>query len=254
MMRPGLKERLAGDDPLIGTWLTIPAPYAAEVIASAGFDWLCIDMQHGFIGDDLLPSMLMATNITGTPTLVRPRWNDPASIMRALDAGAAGVLVPLVNDADEARQASRACLYPPDGIRSWGPMRPVVGGSTQPQADVVCVIMVETPAAVENLREISDVPGIDGIFVGPSDLSLAVAGRLGEEIATHTTSVAARCRDDGLVPGIACGGTHEAAAAVTAGFRLLTVSWDVALLGNAATHLTGSVREQLVHVRERHPE
>lgn len=242
MSRARLSDLIGSDVTLVGTWLTIPAPYAVEVVASAGFDWLCIDMQHGFIGDDLLPSMLMAAEISGTPTLVRPRWNDPAAIMRALDAGAAGVLVPLVNDADEARAASRACRYPPDGIRSWGPMRPVAAGKTEPLDDVVCIVMVETSEAVGDVAEITRVAGIDGVFVGPSDLSLAVAGRLGGEIASQAVAVAAACADSGLVAGMACGGPADAQAAVASGFRLLTVSWDVELLGSAATRLRECVR------------
>lgn len=236
-------ELIDSGDPLIGTWLTIPCAYGLEVVASAGFDWLCIDMQHGFIGDDLLPSMLMAADITGTPTLVRPRWNDPAAIMRALDAGATGVLVPLVNDADEAEAASRACRYPPEGIRSWGPMRPVVSGKTQPREDVVCIVMVETPEAVGRVAEIASVPGIDGVFVGPSDLSLAVAGSLGGDTSEHASAVAAACAERRLLAGIACASPADAQAAVANDLRLLTVSWDVDLLGSAATSLRESVRD-----------
>jgi 4-hydroxy-2-oxoheptanedioate aldolase len=232
-----------GGEPLIGTWLSIPSAYVVELIASAGFDWLCVDMQHGLIGDEVLASMLMAADITGTPTLVRPRWNEPAAIMRALDAGAAGVLVPLVNDASQAEAASRASRYPPDGIRSWGPMRPVVSGRTEPRDDVVCIVMAETPEAVRQVTEIAGVPGVDGIFVGPSDLSLAIAGRLGGAISEQTAAVSQACARRGLLAGIACGGPADAPAAAARGFRLLTVSWDVDLLGSGARHLRQSVRD-----------
>jgi 4-hydroxy-2-oxoheptanedioate aldolase len=239
------KDLIVSGEPLIGTWLTIPSPYAVEVIASVGFDWLCIDMQHGFVGDDVLPSILMAADITRTPTLVRPRWNDPSAIMRALDAGAAGVLVPLVNNAHEAGAAVHASRYPSDGIRSWGPMRPVVAGAPEPRANVVCVVMVETREAVRDVAEIASAPGVDGIFVGPSDLSLAVAGRLGADISEQTAAVCAECARHGLMAGIACNRPADAHAAVGAGFRLLTVSWDVGLLGSAARDLRQSVRDLL---------
>lgn len=236
-----LRDLIDRGGPLVGTWATLPSPYVVEVLASVGFDWLCIDMQHGLIGDDLLPLMLMAADAGGVPTLVRPRWNDPAAIMRALDAGAAGVLVPLVNDADEAEAASRASRYPPVGIRSWGPMRPVVRGRTRPRDDVVCIVMVETPAAVGRIAEIANVPGIDGVFVGPKDLSLGVSGSLESDLSTHLAAITAASAERGLVTGTACGGRSDAQAAVAQGLRLLTVSSDVDLLGSAATSLRGSL-------------
>ena len=243
MRQRRFKDVAGSGEPLLGIWLAIPSPYVVEVIASAGFDWLCIDMQHGFIGDDVLPAMLMAADITGTPTLVRPRWNEPAAIMRALDAGAAGVLVPLVNNASEAEAASRASRYPPAGMRSWGSMRPVAAGRTEPRDEVVCIVMVETPEAVGDVAEVARVPGVDGIFVGPSDLSLSIAGQLGGEISEQTAAVSEECARRGLIAGIACGGPGDAQAAAAGGFRLLTVSSDVGLLGSGARHLRQSLRD-----------
>lgn len=239
-----LRELLASGRPLMGTWVSIPAPYLLEILASVGFDWLCIDMQHGFVGDDLLPAMLSAAASTGTPTMVRPRWNEPAAIMRAIDAGAAGVIVPLVNDAEEAERASRACRYPPGGIRSWGPMRPLVDGApgVDPDSEPVCFVMVETVTAAAGAAAIAAVPGVDGIFVGPSDLSLSVAGRLGADIAAETTAVAQACATGGVFAGIACGGPESVAAACSAGFRLLTLQWDVAMVAAGAANVQESAR------------
>ncbi len=242
-----LRELLASGRPLLGTWVSIPAPYLLEILGSVGFDWLCVDMQHGFVGDDLLPAMLAAAAASGTPTMVRPRWNEPAAIMRAVDAGAAGVIVPLVNDAGEAERASRACRYPPDGIRSWGPMRPLTDGQpgVDPDGDPLCFVMVETAAAAAGVDAIASVPGVDGIFVGPSDLSLSVAGRLGADIRTETTAVARTCAERGVFAGIACGGAESAAAAVSAGYRLLTLQWDVSMVADGATAVKESARRAL---------
>ena len=184
------RELLQVDRPRIGTWVSIPAPYLLEILGSVGFDWLCIDMQHGLIGDDLLPSMLMAAAVSGTPALVRTRWNEPAAIMRSLDAGAAGVIVPLVNDRDEALSAARACRYPPNGFRSWGPMRPLEDGAPGASSDdgALCIVMVETQQAAAGAAAIVSAPGVDGVFVGPSDLSLSVAGRLGADISAADDS------------------------------------------------------------------
>ncbi len=244
MSRPRLRELLQSDQPRIGTWISIPAPYVVEIFASIGFDWLCIDMQHGFIGDDLLPSMLMAAAVSGTPTVVRTRWNDPAAIMRPLDAGADGVIVPLVNDRDEALRAARASRYPPNGIRSWGPMRPLEDGApgARPDDEPVCIVMVETKEAAASAAAIASTPGIDGVFVGPSDLSLSLSGRLGADISDQTAAISQACADAGIIAGVACGGPESVIAAQAAGFRLLTLEWDVAMLAAGATSARSAVR------------
>jgi 4-hydroxy-2-oxoheptanedioate aldolase len=246
------RELLKADRPRIGTWISIPAPYLLEILGSVGFDWLCIDMQHGLIGDDLLPSMLMAAAVSGTPALVRTRWNEPAAIMRSLDAGAAGVIVPLVNDRDEALSAARACRYPPNGFRSWGPMRPLEDGAPGAGSDdgALCIVMVETQQAAAGAAAIASAPGVDGVFVGPSDLSLSVAGRLGADISAQTAAIAEVCAAAGIVAGIACGGSESVTAAHAAGFRLLTLQWDVAMVADGASSALRSARSALDSVTE----
>lgn len=154
----------------VGAWLQLPGSASAELVGSVGFDFVCVDQQHGLIGDDALLPMLQALAATGTPALVRVTRNEPAAIGRALDRGAAGVIVPLVDAAEQARAAVAACRYPPQGGRSYGPTRV---GWQPPGPEPVCVVMVETVAAVAELPGILAVPGLDGIFVGPSDLALS---------------------------------------------------------------------------------
>jgi 4-hydroxy-2-oxoheptanedioate aldolase len=229
----GLRELRTSERPLLGTWCSIPSAYCVELLASVGFEWVCIDLQHGLVGEEGLPAMLLAADAAGIPALVRTRWNDPPSIMRALDFGAAGVIVPLVSTAEHARACASACRYPPLGERSWGPMRPLAGGGPSP-ADAICVVMVETTTGVEEVDEIASTPGIDGVFVGPSDLSLSATGRLGGDVAEHVAIVAAACRRAGILAGIACADADGAAAASAAGLRLLTLQWDVGMFASGA--------------------
>ena len=238
----------------LGGWAMLGDPYAAELICRAGYDWLGIDMQHGLISDERLPDVLRAAAITGTPALVRVAWNDPAAIMRALDAGACGVIVPGVNSAAEVAQAVRACRYPPAGERSFGPTRAALGiprySTEAANADTLCFPMIETRSAVGNLAEIAALPGVDGLFVGPTDLALAH----GETISptapdpaqrARITAVAEACLAAHLTAGIYCGGATIAREWAKAGFGLLALDSDVALLGRAlaAELATGRAQE-----------
>ena len=174
----GLKALWHAEQGATGVWITLADPVTAEVIARRGFDYLVIDMQHGVAGPDTMAPLLSATNGTTTEVLVRVPWNEPAIIMRALDLGAAGVIVPLVNTADDARAAVAACRYPPDGMRSWGPWRAGVEGRVvvpaEANRDTICVVMVETEFAMRNLDEIVAVPGVDAVYIGPNDLALGL--------------------------------------------------------------------------------
>src|SRR6188472_3307480 len=125
-----LRELLDSRATTIGGWCAIPSAFSAEVLACAGFDWVCIDMQHGLIGYDQMTAMIQALDARGVATLVRVEWNEPSPIMKALDTGAQGVIVPMVNSATEAVAATRACRYPPLGHRSWGPVRASLGDTS----------------------------------------------------------------------------------------------------------------------------
>ncbi|GEL21430.1 aldolase [Pseudonocardia sulfidoxydans NBRC 16205] len=170
MSESGLLDVLRGD--AVGGWLQLPGSATAEVIGSVGFDVVCVDTQHGLIGPDSLLPMLQALAATGTPSMVRVHWNAPSPITEALDRGAAGVIVPLVNSAQEAAAAASACRWPPHGTRSYGPTRH--GFMTSAPGDPVCAVMVESVAAVEAVSDIVAVDGVDAVFVGPSDLALSM--------------------------------------------------------------------------------
>ncbi len=244
-----LREVLAGSKPAIGGWCVIPGSFTAEIVARAGFDWVCIDVQHGLIGYQEMLGMLQAVAVVGVPSVVRVPWNDPGWIMKALDAGAAGVIVPMVNSPAEAAAAVGACRYPPEGYRSWGPTRASLGvADYSPELanrSVICAVMVETVPALERLGEILSVPGVDAVFIGPSDfaLSMGFAPRSDEpEHRRRLEAVPAVCRDYGVVPGIACGSSELLARWRQAGYSMLAVPSDLVMLRRAADEMLDTVR------------
>jgi 4-hydroxy-2-oxoheptanedioate aldolase len=244
-----LREVLTSRRPSIGGWCVMPGSFTAEVMARSGFDWICIDLQHGLIGYQEMLVMLQAVAVTGTPAVVRVPWNDPAWIMKTLDAGASGVIVPMVNSADEAAAAVGACRYPPDGFRSWGPTRASLGvPDFSPEVanrSVVCAVMVETVPALERLGEIVSVPGVDAVFMGPSDfaISMVYAPRSDEpEHRRRLETVPGVCRDHGVVAGIACGSAELLERWRQAGYTMLAAPSDMVLLRQASAAMLKTVR------------
>jgi 4-hydroxy-2-oxoheptanedioate aldolase len=241
----------------VGGWCVIPSPFAAELMGLAGFDWVCLDMQHGLIGYDAMVPMLQALSRTGTPAFVRVPWNQPDHIMKALDAGAQGVVVPMVNSVADARAATGACRYPPQGYRSWGPIRAAleVNGFNPESAnrDVVCAVMVETAAALADLDSILAVPGIDAVYVGPNDMAVTHglppnANPTDPEHRRLISLVREACERQGIVAGIHCGTWETAAGWRDEGFRMLNVASDAVFLRSNATEivrrLTGEPQPQ----------
>jgi 4-hydroxy-2-oxoheptanedioate aldolase len=191
----------------------------------SGFDWVCVDTQHGLVGYDQMVPMLQAVAITGTPAFVRVRWNEPGEIMKALDAGAQGVIVPMVNSAEEARQVVGAARYPPEGFRSWGPVRAALGVENySPETAnrrTVVAIMIETDSGVERMDDILAVPGVDAVYVSPEHAELIGA-------------ILAGCQRHDVVAGIHCGSVETAQRWLGAGFRMLNVNSDAVFMRQQA--------------------
>jgi len=226
------------DRPAFGLWASIPTPLTAELAAAAGMDYVCVDLQHGGADEQRMMAMFSAIEARGAVPLVRVLYNEPWMINRALDLGAAGVVVPLVGTGDDARRALSGCRYPPDGVRSYGPLRAALTvGSADPErlaSGVLCFVMVETREGLENVEDITS-SGVDGIYIGPSDLSLGLGrepGHGGEVLEKAITRVREACAGAGIIAGMHClGGGEEARARAADGFRLVTVAGDAALLG-----------------------
>ncbi len=229
-----------------GGWCAIPSAFSAELMGRCGFDWVCVDTQHGLVGYDQMALMLQALSITGTPAFVRVPWNTPGDIMKALDAGAQGVIVPMVSSAEEARQAVGACRYPPDGFRSWGPVRAALGVDGYSPATgnrrVVAAVMIETAAGVAAADEIVAVPGVDAVYVGPNDLAVThgmapSADTFDERHSQVIRSILAACQRRGIVAGIHCGSVQTALRWREEGFRMLNVTSDAIFLRTAASRV-----------------
>ena len=236
----------------------MPTAFGAELMGTVGFDWICIDTQHGLIGYEAMSQMLQALSISGTPPVVRVAWNSPSEIMRALDAGAQGVIVPLVNTPEEAELAVSACRYPPMGQRSWGPVRAALRmPGYSPQAgnqDVVCVVQVETQQAVERLDEILDVPGVDVVYVGPADLAVSCnlppTFKVSEmQHRPMIDRILAVCRDRGVVAGIHCTAAADVEHWLAQGFGFVTAGSDRGYMLSAAAHDVAAIEESSLWVR-----
>jgi len=178
-VRPNKVKQLWRDGKWVNMgWLSVSNPFTAEIMARQGFDALVVDMQHGLTDMNDVWPMLQAISQTDTVPVVRVPWNDPATIMKVLDLGAYCVLVPLINTAEDAAKAVAACRYPPVGIRSSGPVRAVHYGGADYVAkandEIVVMGMIETKEGLDNLDAICATPGLDAIYIGPSDLALAL--------------------------------------------------------------------------------
>jgi len=238
-----LREAWAEGRQSIGCWLSFANPYCAEAISRLGFDWVCIDLQHGLLDYVDLPVLLPAIGNGAAVPLVRVPWNSPPDIMKALDAGAAGVIVPMVNNRAEAEQAVRACRYPPLGQRSFGPIRAAMaagpGYAAGANDTLLCLVMIETQAGLDNLDSILETPGVDGVYVGPSDLALALGlpPKGDTDEPRHAAAVAhilARCRAHGLAAGIHTSSLAYARRYLEAGFQFVNLGSDAGFLLGAA--------------------
>ena len=239
MRSNGVRAAWAADRAALGAWLTIPSGFSAEIVAHAGFDWACVDMQHGVIDYAQMVGMLQAMSATDTTPLVRVPWNEQGIIGKSLDAGARGVIVPMVNSPEEAERAVCSCRYAPTGARSYGPLRAnySIGFDyfDNANADVLCIVMIETREAVARVDEILSVPGIDAVYIGPADLSITLGfpPAPDHDAPVFTDAIARivdRCHAHGVVPGIA-GNQKTAPKRVEQGFRLVEVASDARVLG-----------------------
>jgi 4-hydroxy-2-oxoheptanedioate aldolase len=227
-----LRQKWDAEEPAFGLWSAVPSSLIAELAAASGFDYVCVDLQHGLSDEPTMVSVFQAAAAAGATGLARVAWNEPWLIMRALDLGAAGVIVPLVGSAEEAARAVAACKFPPHGIRSYGPVRAqLVVGSAAPSdlAQALCFVMVETRDGLDRVEEIASTPGLDGIYVGPADLAIALGltpGSDASELEAAITRVLEVCHAHGLIAGMHCGAGRAACDRAGQGFRLVTVGVD----------------------------
>lgn len=238
---------------VLNGWLQIPSSFAAEVMAHQGWDSLTIDMQHGPVDYADALAMLQAISSTEVTPLARVPWNEPGIVMKMLDAGCLGIVCPMVNTRDEAERFVGACRYPPLGYRSYGPTRTALyhgpDYAARANESVIAMAMIETAQAMENLDEILRVPGLDAVYIGPSDLSQSLgfpplADPAEPRIVEAMDAILAACSRRGVVAGLHTASAGYAERMVEKGFRFVTIASDARLLAAAAGRAVAEMRPE----------
>jgi 4-hydroxy-2-oxoheptanedioate aldolase len=256
-MRPNKIRQMWNErKPVTLGWLCIGNSLSAEAMACQGFDALCVDLEHGTTELASLLPMLQAISLTDTSPVVRVAWNDPSSIMKALDLGAYSVIVPMVNTAADAAKAVAACRYPPTGMRSYGPIRPAqywgAEHAAQANNEILVMAMIETREGLDNLEAICATPGLDAIYIGPSDLSFAL-GLAPQSDNLHPLHMATcdRIRKaahrHGLKACMHCASAGFAAQAIARGFDLVMLTSDTGSMVAGARRQLDDLKAALAH-------
>ncbi|RWO22136.1 aldolase/citrate lyase family protein [Mesorhizobium sp.] len=255
MIKNELKQIWAEGRPTINGWLSIGNPFTAEIMAAQGYDSVSIDVQHGALDYSMLLPMFQAMRASGVVPMARVPWLEPGIIMKVLDAGSYGVICPMVNTPQQAAEFVSYLRYPPAGQRSFGPTRANFSAGANYAAEandeILAFAMVETADAMHNLEGIAATPGLDGIYVGPADLTFSLhQGRLAPafdreepEMIEALQTIVAACKRHGKRAALHCGTADYAARAIEWGFDMTTVSGDSRLLAAAAQASVARFRE-----------
>ncbi|TNY35498.1 HpcH/HpaI aldolase family protein [Thermomonospora catenispora] len=243
MLANRLKDLFAAGRTVVNGWLSAASPYLAEVLSHAGYDSVTVDLQHGMFGPDQAVHLIQAVSAGPAVPLARTSSRDAALIGKLLDAGAYGIICPAVDDAAQAAEFVAMCRYPPTGIRSYGParadLRRLPGYVAHADAHVMTWAMIESRAALENLEEIAATPGLDGVFVGPNDLALALGAEPGRavpppEVAGALRRVVSAAHAAGVLAGAFCADGAAARRLAGQGYDFVTPGNDMAILRRAA--------------------
>ena len=253
MRKNKLKEIFKNGKSAINGWLQIPNSFTAELMANQSWDSLTLDMQHGVIDYPDALGMLQAISSTDVVPMVRVNWNEPGQIMKILDAGAYGIICPMVSNKKEAENFIKACMYPPKGFRSYGPIRGLVygGGDYADKAneEILKFAMIETKESLENLDEIMSTPGLDGIYIGPADLSLALGKKPsfdkpeGDPIYDVIMKILDHAQKNKLIAGIQNVEPEYAAKMIKKGFQFVTIGSDQRYLTAASKSALGKLKK-----------
>ncbi|MEQ9123111.1 MAG: aldolase/citrate lyase family protein [Alphaproteobacteria bacterium] len=238
-----IKRRWQAGEACVNGWCAIPNSFSAELMAHAGWDSITIDLQHGLVDYQAAVTMLQAISTTATPPTARVPWCEPGIIMKMLDAGAMGIICPMINTPEEAETFVGACKYAPLGYRSSGPTRAVIYSGSDSSAkandEILAIAMIETVQAVENLDAILATPGLDGVYIGPTDLALTmgappVLDPTDKGVVAAIEKIIDATNAKGLGAGIHCGTPEYAAKMIKRGAKLTTIASDGRLLALAA--------------------
>ena len=257
MSHKTVKQTIDPNQININAWLAIPNSWTAEMVARAGYDIVTIDMQHGLIDYQVALSMLQAISSTNVPALVRVPWNDPGILMKVLDAGAAGVICPMINTKEEAEQFIGACRYPPLGYRSYGPLRAINLDRDYfktANSKIIVLAMIETKQALENIDEIISVEGIDGFYIGTMDLSISLGIKDLGELKNPTLKnaidlIVSKAKGKGLIVGMHSRTIEDLPLLRSWEFNIITSINDSKLLNSSATIELRNTKDELMEVK-----
>jgi 4-hydroxy-2-oxoheptanedioate aldolase len=242
MVMDPVRKALAENGAAFGSWVALGDPLCAEAIGRIGYDFVILDAQHGGINFDNMLGVLQALDLGATRALVRVPWLDQAQIMRAMDLGALGVVVPMVSTPAQAREAAEAIRYPPNGARSFGLVRNYYG--VQPMAfDPLCFVMLETAEGLENVDAIAATPGVDGLFIGPADLGISLGHGLvlepKAEVFAAIDRIVEACRRHGKICGAAAMGMAYARLLLEHGVQFVAQGHELSFVrAGAAAELS----------------
>lgn len=244
MRKNKIKEMMKDGKPVINGWLSIPSTVSTEAMAHQGWDSLTIDVQHGLVDYTNVLPMLQTISSTNVTPLTRVNWNEPGQIMKLLDAGSYGVICPMVSNKEQAENFVQACMYPPNGYRSFGPIRGLIyGGSDYAKHadnEMLKFAMIETKEALDKLDEIMSTPGVDGIYIGPADLSLAIGEKPsfdnpeGSPQYKKILEILNHAKKNKIAAGIHNASAEYAKKMIDLGFNLVTIGSDQKALTSGA--------------------
>ena len=254
MRKNRLKQMFKEGKPIINGWLQIPSAFSAEVMAHQGWDSCTIDMQHGVVDYPNALNMLQAISTTDTTPLIRVNWNEPGQIMKILDAGAYGIICPMVSNREQAENFVQACLYPPKGYRSFGPIRGLLYGGqdygSHADNEILKLAMIETSEALKNLDEIMSTPNLDGIYIGPADLSLAIGEKPsfdkpeGDAVYETIMKILEHAKKNKIIAGIQNGQPEYAEKMINKGFQFVTIGSDQRYMTAAAKNALSKLKKE----------
>ena len=253
MRKNKLKQLFKEGKAVINGWLEIPSSFSAEVMSHQGWDSLTIDMQHGAIDNSNALGIFQAISTTDVVPMARLNWNEPGQIMKVLDAGAYGIICPMVSNRDQAEKFVQACMYPPKGYRSFGPTRGFMYGGKdyvdKSNYEILKLAMIETKEALQELDKIMKTPGLDGIYIGPADLSLAIGEKPGfdkpEGHPTHEQilNIIDHAKKNKLVAGIHNATPEYARKMIDIGFQIVTVGSDKIFMSEGAKSIITKLKK-----------
>ncbi len=251
MKQMKLHDRWSNNEKGLNGWCSIPSTVTAEIMSGNDFDSLTIDLQHGLIDYQTALLMMQAISASSITPIARVPWNEPGIIMKLLDAGALGIICPMINNANDAEKFVKATKYVPDGYRSSGPTRAMLVHGNNYHHDsnktIISFAMVETLEALEKVSEIASTPGLSGIYVGPSDLSVSMGLNPGldreePEMIDAISKILNACKENNIKAGIHCLSTDYLKKSYRDGFDFATLGTDIRYFGQILSTKVSEVR------------